>query len=48
MMWPLRLRWKLRFFRCGATAGKKRIERILLNFEHNISAPADYEVEAVR
>ncbi len=28
--------------------GKKRIERILLNFEHNISAPADYEVEAVR
>ncbi len=28
--------------------GKKRIERILLNFEHNISDPADYEVEAVR
>jgi hypothetical protein len=28
--------------------GKKRIERILLNFEHNISAPTDYEVDAVR
>lgn len=28
--------------------GKKRIERILLNFEHNISAPSDYEVDAVR
>ena len=28
--------------------GKKRIERILLNFEHNVSAPTDYEVDAVR